>query len=400
MNVGIREAPGDSRAVPTSLAERIRPADGLRGLAALAIVAHHASFASGKTFDDGFVADINSRLDVGVPIFFALSGFLLFEPFVRRILDGVEFPSLFRFWRRRFVRIFPAYWVALAIQLLIGAVSVIGFGGFLLNVTLTQIYAGRYAVSGISQSWSLATEIGFYALLPFVAILGRRLCRGRPAMQAIVVLVGLNLSFIALSTVTRLAFAALDLPGEANYKYVVFANADYFAVGMIFACLVVAARRSPTYAALLDTMFRRPGWWYAASFAALWFTATQLGVPRGLVTGSGEVEMARQVGYFVVAVCAVGPAVCAPADGSWSGRFLGSRPLVFLGVTSYGMYLWHQVFLSAPAPNEGLLFSWFDGWELFDAPFWPMFVLSSIGATAIGAASWYFVERPLLRRFR
>jgi peptidoglycan/LPS O-acetylase OafA/YrhL len=145
---------------------RIRPADGVRGLAALAIVAHHASFATGRTYDGDLLADVNARLDVGVAVFFALSGFLLLEPYARRIVVDAVFPSKRKFWTRRAVRVYPAFWVALVIQLALGVIMVKGIVGFLLAASLTHIYVADHLVTGITQSWTVATEIGFYVLLP------------------------------------------------------------------------------------------------------------------------------------------------------------------------------------------------------------------------------------------
>ena len=379
--------------------DRIKPADGVRGLAALAIVVHHVSFATGRTYDGDLVAAVNARLDVGVAVFFVLSGYLLFEPYARRIVDGEGLPDRRRFWRRRITRVFPAYWVALLIQLALGLIAVKGIVGFALNVTLTQIYVEDYVLTGIIQSWTVATEIGFYLLLPFVATYGAHLARGRTASQRMVLLWAICLAGVAISSLSRLLIAGLDLPGTAIYRYTVFANADYFAGGMALAVLMVGARRAPRFAELQSRMFRRPGWWYAGAAFAMWLAATQLDVPLGLSTASTDVEIARHAAYFVVAVLVVAPACCSTDPTTWSARFLGSRPLVFLGMVSYGLYLWHQIFLHQAPPGEGWIFQW-TGWPPFDAPFLQVFVLVAAGGIALGTISWYVVERPLLRRFK
>jgi peptidoglycan/LPS O-acetylase OafA/YrhL len=71
---------------------------------------------------------------------------------------------------------------------------------------------------------------------------------------------------------------------------------------------------------------------------------------------------------------------------------------VFLGAVSYGLYLWHQIFLSAPR-GVGYVLRAFD-WPLFDAPLVPVFALATVGGVACGAASWYLVEKPILDRYR
>ena len=376
--------------------DRVLAADGLRGLAALAIVVHHASFVAGTTFRPGAAGAALARLDVAVPVFFALSGFLLFEPYLRRIVTGDPFPPLWSFWRRRLVRIFPAYWLALLVQLAIGSVAVAGVGGFLLCLSLTQIYDNP--LTGIVQAWSLGTELAFYLVLPLFALAARRLVGRRPPHQQLLLVAGLTMGWIVASVLSRVVVLATEPPGGANFRFTVLANADYFAVGMLCAVLMVGVRLGGPFARLHTTLFRRPTRWYLAGVAVFLITATQLGVPRGLENGSGRVELARQTGYLATALCLAAPACCAGVRGPLQ-RLLASPPLVWTGVVSYGVYLWHQVFLSAPGDEGGLLLRWF-GWPVFDAPLLPLVVLAVPGALVLGAASWYLLERPILERVR
>ncbi len=394
--------PATSMAVAEQLGppvrHRIKPADGVRGLAALAIVVHHVSFATGRTFDGDLLASINARLDVGVAVFFVLSGYLLFEPYARRIVDGEELPDRRRFWRRRIVRVFPGYWVALLVQLVLGLIAVKGFVGFVLNLTLTQIYDQQYVLTGIIQSWTVATEIGFYLLLPFVATYATHLAQGRSTSQRMLLLWGLCAIGVVFSMVSRLAVDGLELPGASIYRFTVLANADYFAGGMALAVLMVGAQRSTRFAALHSRMFTRPGWWYAGGAFTLWVASTQLDAPLGLAMGSTDIEFARHGAYFVIAVLVVAPACCSTDPTTWSARFLGSRPLVFLGMVSYGLYLWHQIFLHHAPPEDGWIFQW-TGWPAFDAPFLQVLLIVAAGGIALGTISWYAIERPMLRRF-
>ena len=389
-------APPDLSA-PRFGTQRVPAADGLRGLAALAIVLHHSAFVAGTALRPTRWGAMTSRLDVGVPVFFALSGFLLFRPMLARMVVGRSQGGLWTFWRRRLLRIYPGYWVAFVIQLVLGLISVVGVGGFLLSFTLTHVYAGHRSLSGITQSWSLATELAFYLVLPLYAVwLGRRV-RGRtPSQQVLAALAGCA-GWIAVSVVSRMAALALDGGWQSNWRYTVFANADFFAVGMAAACVAVGSEVSPTIAATRRAMFRRPWLWYLGAALAFYVTSTQLDLPRGLHDADAQRELARQLGYLLVAVGTVVPACLAEARHA-SSRLLSTRPMVFLGTVSYGVYLWHQVFLSAPK-QRGALLRLFD-WKLFEAPLWALFGISAAGAVALGALSWYLVEKPILDRFR
>lgn len=377
--------------------ERVPAADGLRGLAAVAIVLHHSAFVSGNSLAPDRWGALYSRLDVGVPVFFALSGFLLFRPFVARMVTGEAAKPMWPFWRRRLLRIFPGYWLAFLTQLAIGAVSVLGFTGFAVSVSLTHVYAGRRALSGITQSWSLATELAFYLVLPLYAVVAARVVRRRAATQRLLLLLAGCVGWVVISVASRAVSLRLNGALQTNWRYTVFANADYFAVGMAFACLAVGAQVSPTFEALRQRMFARPWLWYLGAAVAFYITATQLGLPRGLEDSDAQGELARQMGYLLVAVGTVGPA-CLATSRHASTRLLSTRVAVFLGAVSYGLYLWHQIFLSAPR-GVGYVLRAFD-WPLFDAPLVPVFALATVGGVACGAASWYLVEKPILDRYR
>ena len=102
----------------TKPARHIRGIDGLRALAAFAVVAHHVGFDTGATFRTSAFGAVLARLDIGVPIFFAISAYLLGRPFVKAVVEGTPFGSFRSFWWRRLVRIYPAYWFVLTILVL------------------------------------------------------------------------------------------------------------------------------------------------------------------------------------------------------------------------------------------------------------------------------------------
>src|SRR5215813_8286885 len=86
--------------------------DGFRALAAISVLITHVAFLSGFDIHSSFGA-FTARMDVGVAVFFMISGFLLYRPFVAARLDGRPAPRILLYARRRALRILPAYWVAL-----------------------------------------------------------------------------------------------------------------------------------------------------------------------------------------------------------------------------------------------------------------------------------------------
>src|SRR6516225_7061020 len=86
--------------------------DGLRAIAALTVIGVHTAFASGFTTKHPGWGRYTSRLEIGVEVFFVISGFLLYRPFVAHHFGGRSARPAGAFWLRRVKRIIPAYWVA------------------------------------------------------------------------------------------------------------------------------------------------------------------------------------------------------------------------------------------------------------------------------------------------
>ena len=89
------------------------------------IVAYHIFFS--QNYTDSHASGLGAftrRLDVGVALFFTLSGYLLFRPFVVALFANSELPNIKTFYLKRATRIFPGYWVALITLALIDAIQI------------------------------------------------------------------------------------------------------------------------------------------------------------------------------------------------------------------------------------------------------------------------------------
>src|SRR3954465_11929903 len=89
-------------------AERVASLTGIRAIAAILVLATHAAYTTGK-YTHGYVGLVQARMEIGVPIFFVLSGFLLFRPWVKAAATGGDWPSVRRYGWHRVRRIMPAY---------------------------------------------------------------------------------------------------------------------------------------------------------------------------------------------------------------------------------------------------------------------------------------------------
>src|SRR5215203_5832315 len=154
--------------------------DPLRAVAALAIVVTHTAQLGGFNKAHALGA-WTARLDSGVAIFFALSAFLLYRPFVSARLDGRASPRVIRYARRRALRILPAYWVAVVVLGILDSAHTPNVFGdkWWVYFSLLQSWSKETIISGIGVAWSLSVEMAFYVLLPVYAAAMARLLRRR-----------------------------------------------------------------------------------------------------------------------------------------------------------------------------------------------------------------------------
>jgi peptidoglycan/LPS O-acetylase OafA/YrhL len=326
------------------------------------------------------------HLNVGVSVFFVLSGFLLFRPFVVAHLTDGPPPARGRYLVRRFARIFPAYWLALFLSARWNHLLLGDWWGQLRFYSLTQVYWGETALGGLAQAWSLCTELSFYLFLPLWAALLARV-GGTTARRAGAHLVGLG-GLYALG----IGFRAQLVAGHHKVGYAWLpANTDLFAIGMAMAVLSAwwaVEGRSPQ--GLAATVGDLP-WaaWLAA--ACCYAGVVSLHYPSGFDPPTTAQEVTRQVLFGLIAGLVVAPGVFGSQGVGLGRRILRSRPLYALGVVSYGVYLWHLTFMiqldrpgSPIAPPTHL----------------SMTVWGGAAAVLAATASWFALERPLLRLAR
>jgi len=143
--------------------------DVLRIVGAVGVLITHVAFVTGVVNPARFDSPLRHvlpRLDVGVSIFFVLSGLLVSRPFIDAVVDARPLPSTGRYLWRRVVRIYPLYWVILFVTLAASGSRLPGAIELVSDVLLVHVYRPSTAIGPITQSWSLATEMAFYLFLP------------------------------------------------------------------------------------------------------------------------------------------------------------------------------------------------------------------------------------------
>ena len=366
--------------------------DGLRAIAAITVVLHPASFPTADMVNGRF-APYFTHLDIGVAVFFLISGFLLYRPFVAAAFTGKAGPSVRRFFRRRLLRIFPAYWLALVCVIVFFGLQmpVGGARSYVEYFTLLHVYDPDRAVGGLAQAWTLSVELSFYAFLPVYAWMMRRLSADRaPELR-----VRLELAGLVVLYAVSIAFRALVFTLESGTVhdvgiYWLPANLDYFALGMGLAVASAWLGCREAIPRAFELVGRLSILWWLVALACFVAVSKGLDLPVGLVRVDGAKGYARQFLYGATAFFLLLPAVFGPQDRGLVRRFLRWGPIVYLGLVSYGIYLWHQAWV-------GRAVSW-QNQPVFRASF-PAVLTTALAWTLVTASlSWFLLERPLLRR--
>jgi peptidoglycan/LPS O-acetylase OafA/YrhL len=316
-----------------STVDRVASLTGVRTVASLLVVGTHAAYGTGKT-THGYAGLIYARMDIGVAVFFVLSGFLLFGPWVRATATGAAAPSVRRYARNRVRRLMPAYLVTVLAAYAVYQFRESGpnpghtWAGLLRHLTLTQIYSGDYLSTylhqGLTQMWSLAVEMAFYVSLPAIAyLLLVVLCRRR--WRPTLLLAGL----VAVGALTPLWVILMHttdwLPKGAGFwlpHYLL-----WFVGGMVLAVLQTNGFRC--YAAAVIPV----------ALAAYLVVSTPIAGDATSPSPDLGQDLARTIFYASIATLVVAPP--ALVDRGWYTRLLGSRPMVWLGEISYEIFLVH-----------------------------------------------------------
>ncbi|UTI62547.1 acyltransferase [Paraconexibacter antarcticus] len=352
-------------------APRQHALDGLRAVAALSVVGYHAwlyTLPTVSSAERGGTSDyVWHELRLGLVLFFVLSGFLLYGPWVRSAATGGRAPSVRGYAIRRAGRILPAYWVAIAASVLLlwwydrtPGVRLPDGGNLWLFAVFGQNFRADTLLTLNPPSWTLAVEATFYLALPLLGLLALRGRRAGVVLAPVLfLLAGVAYNYAMSSRGGLSPIVSKVLP----------AYTPYFGVGMLAAVLAYGRTLAP-----------RVGWALLGAGVVL-VVGDALWAADAATRGSHDQalriwrDLPAATGFALV-LLAVTTAVRAP-------RLLTARPVVRVGELSYGIYLWHVpllLFLRA----QGVL---------------PLFTTGALAVILpltflVAAASWRFVEQP------
>jgi peptidoglycan/LPS O-acetylase OafA/YrhL len=339
--------------------------DGLRAVAVLSVLAFHIRL---NGIQGGFV---------GVDVFFVISGYLISSIVFNEIAQSRY--SVIRFYERRIRRIFPALFAMLAVFSVFAVIFLLpaelvaySKSMFAATASVSNFYFWRH--SGyfdaptsypLLHTWSLAVEEQFYILFPLFLVMARKFFPTR-----------LRLSVIVLFFVSLLASAVVVSQNRETAFYMPYTRAWELLLGTILS-LEMFPRLRRAWQRNLATFAGIS----LIAFSALFYT-----------------ERTLFPGLSALAPC-VGSALIIGAGESGSsliGKILSWRPIVFIGLISYSLYLWHWpvvvlqqmgVFVGASAITSHRLAALLPEHRLD-------MLVEVVLSLALGILSWYFVERP------
>jgi peptidoglycan/LPS O-acetylase OafA/YrhL len=344
--------------------------NGLRGLAILAVLFEHLT--SGVRPAAGpFLPGTSISLSpvvwsgwTGVNLFFLLSGFVLFYPYANGRRTMASWGDARAFYRRRFLRLMPLYWLAIVVELAMDPKP---------PLDTALVVSGLFAASPTVHLWnwplwSIGVEIYFSIMFPALILLWQRL--GAWKLVAAVLLIALPVR----------AAGYLLSGSTTGADTVYFTNSpigrlDEFVLGMLIAQLYVARRITvPAVFLIVPGVILILTAWLGYDLARQGFWAPVMDAPMNNVL---------DLGFALTFAGALAPA-------GYVSRLLSLRPLQVLGMMCYSIYIWHvpvQLVLFRPSRLNNIAYT-------AGSLFYLVLVL------ALAAISYRFVEFRDAREWR
>lgn len=315
---------------------RYRSLDGLRGVAAYAVVASHfASMTGALQFP------FNQAGRLGVMLFFILSGFLMGKLYLLRAFDASEVGG---FFRKRVARVVPLYIFAVLVSFAL--VLAIGSAWPLFKIDASNILDHLFFVKGTDVLWTVAAEVQFYVAFPLVWFLFRKTDAATTAL-GLILAIGLCVLFWDKSSP------------------VFFRVAPFFLLGIMASMIKVERSKA------VDFLF-------LASAAAVCLSLPAVKAAIGFPRASNWDSVMHMATIFVLLLSA--------ANSNLADRLLGNRFMAFFGTISYSVYVLHLPALRV-LNAYGLL-----------AYGTAVSVLVALATTTlVAAASYYVIENPMRR---
>jgi peptidoglycan/LPS O-acetylase OafA/YrhL len=359
-----QDAPVATRSPPWRRVDggRIPSLDGLRAISIMFVIIGHCSATlprvdgTAGALVQGFTF-IAGNGEMGVTVFFVLSGFLITTLLLKELRKTGRL-SIKTFYVRRAFRIWPAFYLMVAVVVFLGVIKAIPLTAG--EVASAGLFFWNYYPHGVTwflgHTWSLAVEEQFYFVWP---LLLKFLGTGRAMWFAAGV--------IAIEPLIRVANYALVPAMRSHIGIMGHTRADSLMIGALAALLYA----KPKFEQLINRLFA----WHLPLAGGCF-----------LLFVNPFLEEKGRGGYmlpagFLLQSCIIALIMLWAIQNPdrWFGRMLNSRVAVHLGLISYSLYLWQQIFLTP-----------------LNRTFTGVFPLNLVCTFAVAECSYWFVERSFL----
>jgi peptidoglycan/LPS O-acetylase OafA/YrhL len=384
----------------TKTLSRIAGADGLRAIACLLVVWHHTSQKFNPENAPSLVKGIHylgMRGEVGVSLFFVLSGCLLSLPFWNNFVSNKEFPSLSVYARNRIARIAPAFWINLVVCALL-SYFLFELGFDYKRFFSSALFVNSYHYSTFFPSeingplWSIGLEVSCYILLPLVlySVI-------KSSKKVSTAFLGLTLWIIALQIANPFIIEQF-MTGiyRKGWQYGMVGGAKewlpYWNVSTFFSQFLLGSMAALIIVTLNSRDIKSRNYFDIAGFLSV-ALAVYLVVER-LNPGSPD-SFTRQPYVAPVFAFLMAATLVFINLGLIFTRVLDNRVFLWLAKLSFSIYLWHMVVMELIARK---LLSTYVYYGLNNLQQWVAISTIVLAISiAIAAVSWRWIEEPILR---
>jgi len=369
-------------------------ADGFRALAMLGVMWFHIwqqSWLSPRFTILGISFDFTHIVRTGylfVDVFLLLSGFLMFMPYAKSMLDDTPSPSILNFYKKRAVRILPPYYLCIIILFISACINGEYYTkgemlrDILSHLTLTHtFFTDTYLFTHLNVPlWTIAIEAQFYLLFPFIA----RAYKKFPLLTYAVM--------VSASHIFRFCYVA-PMADTQMYLNQLPAMLDVYANGMLFAYAYVYLARSvkpDKIVSLISTL----------AFVLILFRIHSLFEGQTYEDGYtrirlGQMERRFPMSFLMGMLMIVSPFAFKPLIKVFSNPVMR-----FLSAVSFEAYIWHSVIALKLKKWRIPSYQAVENPQMNNEPVWQLkyTILCFIIAIAVGALLTYAFEKPLQKR--
>lgn len=339
----------DMYATRSSSGIHIGSLDGVRGVAALLVLAQH----TGLTITGGIY---------GVWLFFCLSGFLLSIPFVRQPGLSVSGSYMSHYILRRLKRIVPMYYVMITIF-------------FLFKGNIATAIRHYLFLQGDGHFWTIPQEMFFYLLLPPVMLGSYLFCRNRRF---------LHLIFIGICALAAHRYLTKDLVVLYGHNVGLRPMASIFLMGVMaaFAHHLIVQRQA--------TVFKLPIVATLCSLCGLLILAACLFMSGNPIEGFESYNPLNRPGLFGIGAMLL-IVTTLLSGSSFLNRLMSLLPLKAVGIVGYSFYLLHPIILDS-------LRSLVDYFANYRVGGVMLFVLGGVATYLVSIFTYSYIERPFIKK--